>query len=264
LLASELYTGHKTRNKHNMSSNSKPSPPTVLPRYADQDSESASLLPLSGVDVKSGPEGISGQCDAFAAPVPQRRCTRFGRCKRGSKEPECENRRCVRRRKITRFFLFLISAFFFFHLAKFAYTLYTLPNHIQCHDIIDSTTTIELPWHRRAFFHRSLSADTLSVIRDKDIAEGSFKVQVEFDSIEDANDSVLCHGTFKRALMFGAFTKEEGGSLPTIKQTTVILPASAPTPFIGFGLGGRKGKAHCAEKLIRMFLNFKKKGAEED
>ena len=52
-------------------------------------------------------------------------------------------------------------------------------------------------------------------------------------------------------------TKEEGESLPSVKQTTLVLPVGAPTPFIGFGLGGSKGRHHCAEKMIRKFLNFK-------
>ena len=99
---------------------SKPSP-TVLPRYTDLESESAPLLASAGVDVKGDLSDISGQYEGFAAPAPQRRCARFGWCKRGSREPECENRRCTRRRKFARVFLFIIGAFFVFHLVKVAY-----------------------------------------------------------------------------------------------------------------------------------------------
>jgi len=234
--------------------------PTVLPRYTDLESESAPLL--TGVDVNDDSKAISGQYEVYqdsTAPFPQRRCARFGWCKRWSKEPECENRRCVRRKKFARIFLIIIGAFFLFHAAKFAYTLYTLPRHIQCEDITDSTTTLELPLSRKIFFHRSLSTSDISVIRSEDIPEGSFKVQVKFASIEDGSESVICRGKFRRALIFGAFAKDEGGSLPVVEQTTLVLPASAPTPFIGFGLGGRKGKHHCVERMVRKLLNLKKK-----
>jgi len=233
--------------------------PTVLPRYTDFESEGAPLLACAGGDVKDDSKAISGQYEELAAPAPRSRCARFGWCKRWSKEPECENRRCLRRKKFARLFLIIIGVFLFFHLAKFAYTLYTLPKHIQCEDIIGSTTTIELPLSRRILFHNSLSTGDISVIRDEKIAEGSFKVQVEFDSTEDRPESSFCHGKFKRALILGAFTKDEGESLPIIKQTTLVLPVSAPIPFIGFGLGGHKGRHHCAEKMIRKVLNFKKK-----
>lgn len=97
------------------------SSPTVLPRYTDLESESAPLLTSAGFDVKDDPDAISGQYQDFAAPAPQRRCTRFAWCKRWSKEPECENRRCVRRKKFARVFLFIIGAFLVFHLVKVAY-----------------------------------------------------------------------------------------------------------------------------------------------
>lgn len=97
------------------------SSPTVLPRYTDLESESAPLLTSAGLDIKDDPDAISGQYQDFAAPAPQRRCSRFAWCKRWSKEPECENRRCVRRKKFARVFLFIIGAFFFFHLVKVAY-----------------------------------------------------------------------------------------------------------------------------------------------
>jgi hypothetical protein len=101
--------------------------PTVLPRYTDLETESAPLLARAGgdvdVDVKDDSKDISGQYgfEEFAAPAPRPRCARFGWCKRWSKEPECENRRCIRRRKFARLFLIVIGAFFLFHIAKFAY-----------------------------------------------------------------------------------------------------------------------------------------------
>lgn len=110
-----------------MSSNTSP---TVLPRYTDLETESAPLLACAGVDVdadvKDDSKAISGQyeeLEALAAPAPRSRCSRFRWCKRWckSKEPQCENRRCVRRKKFARLFLIIIGAFFFFHLAKLAY-----------------------------------------------------------------------------------------------------------------------------------------------
>jgi len=247
---------------NNNSMSSKPSS-AVLPRYADLESESAPLL--SGIDAKGDYEDISGQCEEFVEPAsPQRRCFRFGLCKRWRKEPKCENRRCLRRRKIARFFLFIIAALLFFHLVKFVYTLYTLPRHIHCDTITDPTTTIELPLKKKIFLHHSLSTADLSVVREENTAEGSFKIQVEFDSIDDSDESAICHGTFKKALIFGALAKDKGGSLPSIKRTTLVLPVSAPTPFIGFGLGGHKGKGHCIEKMIRRFVNLKNKKQEEE
>lgn len=95
--------------------------PTVLPRYTDLESESAPLLTSAGFDVKDQLEDISGQYEGSAAPVPQRRCRLSSWCKRWRSEPECENRRCVRRKKFARVFLFIIGAFFLFHLVKVAY-----------------------------------------------------------------------------------------------------------------------------------------------
>ena len=57
----------------------------------------------------------------------------------------------------------------------------------------------------KIFLHHSLSTGDLAVLRDEGTPEGSFKVQVEFEPIKDRPASVLCHGKFKRALMFGAF-----------------------------------------------------------
>jgi len=249
--------------------------PTVLPRYTDLETESAPLLACAGVDVdadvKDNSKAISGQyeeLEGLAAPAPRSRCSRFGWCKRWCKnrEPECENRRCVRRKKFARVFLILIGAFFIFHLAKFAYTIYTLPKHVQCIGIDGSATifTVEMPLSRKLLFHNSLSTGDISVIRDEGIPEGSFEVRVDFDSVKDRPESAFCSGRFKRALFLGAFTKDEGESLPPIKQTTLVLPVSAPTPFIGFGLGGRKGRHHCVEKMVRKLLNFKKKPEADD
>jgi hypothetical protein len=144
--------------------------PTVLPRYTDLESESAPLL--TGVDVNDDSKAISGQYEVYqdsTAPFPQRRCARFGWCKRWSKEPECENRRCVRRKKFARIFLIIIGAFFLFHAAKFAYVRHRLNPFTLLLTIVTSIDSLHASSPHPVRGHHGFDDDARVAAEQKDL-----------------------------------------------------------------------------------------------
>jgi len=179
--------------------------------------------------------------------------------------PPCDNARCQkkdRRRRKFRFLIFgFIALFAFVHLIKGAYFMYTLPKHINCQSIEDSSISVDLPLSKKLIVAYSLTTSTTSIIHDADAPSDQITVKVKFDNVEEGDESLLCSGNFKRAGFVGAYTKQKDGSLPKIASTTIVLPADAVAPRIVFG---SEKASRRAERIARKLLKWHRKCHKEE
>jgi hypothetical protein len=176
--------------------------------------------------------------------------------------PPCENARCVksqrRKRKFRIVAFTLFSLWAVVALFKGAYMVYTLPNRINCVPITSTTSTYDLPLTKKLFLDYTLTTGTTTIAHGDTNATS---VKLTLDNVSDDTELLFCTGTFKRGVGVGVYTKEKHAKLPKIVETVITIPAEGDSPMVKFG---SKKAGHCAQKVVRKVLKWKKNKDEDE
>ncbi|KIM30232.1 hypothetical protein M408DRAFT_328289 [Serendipita vermifera MAFF 305830] len=239
-----------------------------LPSYTDD-----VKMPLLAAhdDHEDGMVNVNLQAAAPQEPAcGRRRCGGFmgrlrARCEARRLEkfgPPCDNPRCMKRdrkRRAFRCVIFtLFSLFMLVHLFKGAYMLYSLPNRINCVPVTSTTSTYELPLSKKLLVDYSLTTGTTTLTHAD---TNTTTVKLSLADVSEDEEILFCTGTFKRGVGFGLYTKDKHTKLPKVVETVITLPQESG-PVVKF-VGKKAG--HCAQKIVRKVLKWKKAhGGEEE
>ena len=135
--------------------------------------------------------------------------------------------------------------------------MYTLPNRINCVPITSTTSTYDLPLSKKLMVDYSLTTGSTTITHAD---TNTTSVKLSFADISDDDEVLFCTGTFKRGVAFGVYTKDKHAKLPKLVETVITLPQEEG-PAVKFG--GKKA-GHCAQKVVRKVLKWKKQHGDEE